>query len=203
MTAYAERRPAQLSGGQQQRVALARALITQPQVLLLDEPLSALDPFLRVRMRAELKRLQRELGVTFIHVTHGQDEALALADDIVLMNKARIEQSGSPREVYGAPRTEFAARFMGGHNVIRHERGKIAVRCDRTRVRRGAEPGALAAIVTGAEFQGSTVTLSLRTHRDDDLAAVLPDGDFYADPFEAGEAVSVAWGPADQHALAE
>jgi putative spermidine/putrescine transport system ATP-binding protein len=203
MAAYAERRPEQLSGGQQQRVALARALITQPQVLLLDEPLSALDPFLRVRMRAELKRLQRELGVTFIHVTHGQDEALALADDIVLMNRARIEQSGSPREVYGAPRTEFVARFMGGHNVISHDRGKIAVRCDRTAVRRGAEPGALAAIVTGAEFQGATVTLSLRTHRDDDLAAVIPDGAFYADPFEPGEAVSVAWEPADQHPLAD
>ena len=94
MQAYAARLPAQLSGGQQQRVALARALITSPQILLLDEPLSALDPFLRLRMRAELKRLQRELAITFIHVTHGQDEAMALADLVVLMNAGRIEQQG-------------------------------------------------------------------------------------------------------------
>ena len=122
-----ERVPAQLSGGQQQRVALARALITEPQILLLDEPLSALDPFLRVRMRAELQRLQRELGIPFVHVTHGQDEALALADLVVVMNKGRIEQAGSPREVFEKPATEFVARFLGGHNVIddarRHDRG--------------------------------------------------------------------------------
>ena len=102
MTHLADRLPAQLSGGQQQRVALARALVTQPQVLLLDEPLSALDPFLRIRMRSELKKLQRELGITFIHVTHGQDEALALADEIVVMNDAVIEQAGPAREVFNA-----------------------------------------------------------------------------------------------------
>ena len=115
---YADRRPAELSGGQQQRVALARALITEPKMLLLDEPLSALDPFLRVRMRAELKRLQRELGITFIHVTHSQEEAMALADLVVVMNEGRIEQQGSPREVFNRPRTEFVARFIGGHNVV-------------------------------------------------------------------------------------
>src|SRR6516165_12212736 len=100
MQAYEARLPAQLSGGQQQRVALARALITSPQILLLDEPLSALDPFLRLRMRAELKRLQRELGITFIHVTHGQDEAMALANIVVLMNGGRIEQQGAPRDIF-------------------------------------------------------------------------------------------------------
>src|ERR1700760_4687866 len=100
MQNYAARLPAQLSGGPQQRVALARALITQPQILLLDEPLSALDPFLRLRMRTELKRLQCELGISFVHVTHSQDEAMALADLIVVMNHGRIEQSGSPREVF-------------------------------------------------------------------------------------------------------
>jgi putative spermidine/putrescine transport system ATP-binding protein len=118
MEDYADRRPAQLSGGQQQRVALARALITHPSVLLLDEPLSALDPFLRAHMRDELKRLQTELGLTFIHVTHSQEEALALADLIVVMQHGRIEQCGTPREVYNQPWTAFVARFIGGHNVF-------------------------------------------------------------------------------------
>ena len=118
LSQYAERLPSQLSGGQQQRAALARALITDPQILLLDEPLSALDPFLRVKMRAELKRLQSELGITFLHVTHSQDEAMALSDQIVVMNDAKIQQSGSPREIYNNPETEFVAKFLGGHNVI-------------------------------------------------------------------------------------
>jgi putative spermidine/putrescine transport system ATP-binding protein len=119
MDGLAERLPEQLSGGQQQRVALARALITKPSVLLLDEPLSALDPFLRIRMREELKRLQRQLGITFIHVTHSQDEALALADLVVVMNAGRIEQVDDARTVFDRPATTFVARFIGGHNVLR------------------------------------------------------------------------------------
>ncbi len=118
MAEYAKRRPNQLSGGQQQRVALARALVTEPSMLLLDEPLSALDPFLRVRMRAELKRLQTDLGISFIHVTHSQEEAMALADLVVVMNDGKIEQAGTARDVFGRPRTPFVARFIGGHNVV-------------------------------------------------------------------------------------
>ncbi|MEM9222024.1 MAG: ABC transporter ATP-binding protein [Pseudomonadota bacterium] len=118
MEEYALRRPNQLSGGQQQRVALARALVTEPSILLLDEPLSALDPFLRVRMRAELKRLQQDLGISFIHVTHSQEEAMALADLVVVMSDGRIEQAGTAREVFSHPRTPFVARFIGGHNVV-------------------------------------------------------------------------------------
>ena len=118
METYATRRPAQLSGGQQQRVALARALITDPEALLLDEPLSALDPFLKIRMRAELKKLQTSLGITFVHVTHTQEEAMALADLIVVMNDGRIEQAAPPRDVFERPATAFVARFMGDHNVI-------------------------------------------------------------------------------------
>jgi len=118
MEAYATRRPAQLSGGQQQRVALARALITDPEALLLDEPLSALDPFLKIRMRAELKKLQTQLGITFVHVTHSQEEAMALADLIVVMNDGKIEQAATPREVFERPATAFVARFMGDHNVV-------------------------------------------------------------------------------------
>ncbi|MGH6753847.1 MAG: ABC transporter ATP-binding protein, partial [Bradyrhizobium sp.] len=100
MERFAERLPAQLSGGQQQRVALARALITQPSALLLDEPLSALDPFLRLRVRGELRKLQKSLGISFVHVTHSQDEALALADLVVLMNVGRIEQQGTAQDVF-------------------------------------------------------------------------------------------------------
>ena len=114
----ADRVPAQLSGGQQQRVALARALVTNPQVLLLDEPLSALDEFLRLRMRSELKRLQTELGITFVHVTHTQPEAIALADQVIIMDHGVVEQSGHPREIYDEPHSPYVARFMGGQNVI-------------------------------------------------------------------------------------
>ena len=194
MTAYGDRLPAQLSGGQQQRVALARALITDPQVLLLDEPLSALDPFLRIRMRAELKRLQRELGISFIHVTHGQDEALALADQIVVMNKARIEQAGPAREVFTTPRTEFVARFMGGHNVISLPRGRYALRADAVRIATsGAE-----AVVTGVEYQGTHVSISARLSGDQDILAVIPEAQFFADPKSPGDAVMLGW---DDHAL--
>jgi putative spermidine/putrescine transport system ATP-binding protein len=118
MTQFADRMPAQLSGGQQQRVALARALITNPRVLLLDEPLSALDEFLRLRMRGELKRLQSKLGITFVHVTHTQPEAIALADTVVVMNQGSIEQAASPHDVYANPRSSYVARFMGGQNVL-------------------------------------------------------------------------------------
>jgi len=114
----ADRMPAQLSGGQQQRVALARALITNPQVLLLDEPLSALDEFLRLRMRVELKRLQHDLGITFIHVTHTQPEAIALADKVIVMDHGIIEQAAHPKEIYDRPHSPYVARFMGGQNVV-------------------------------------------------------------------------------------
>ncbi|MGH8630739.1 MAG: ABC transporter ATP-binding protein [Burkholderiales bacterium] len=118
MKEFADRLPAQLSGGQQQRIALARALITNPRVLLLDEPLSALDEFLRLQMRGELRRIQSEVGITFIHVTHTQMEAIALADMVVVMDQGQIEQAASAREVYDAPRTGYVARFMGGQNVL-------------------------------------------------------------------------------------
>ncbi|MBK0326179.1 ABC transporter ATP-binding protein [Rhodobacteraceae bacterium F11138] len=114
----ADRVPSELSGGQQQRVALARALITNPRVLLLDEPLSALDEFLRLRMRVELKRLQNELGITFVHVTHTQPEAIALADQVVVMDHGTVEQAASPREIYDRPFSPYIARFMGGQNVL-------------------------------------------------------------------------------------
>ncbi|MCB0099187.1 MAG: ABC transporter ATP-binding protein, partial [Caldilineaceae bacterium] len=119
---YALRYPAQLSGGQRQRVALARSLVTEPAVLLLDEPLSALDRFVRIQMRGELQRIQKELGMTFVHVTHSQEEALALADIVVVMDHGHIQQVGSPRAVYEHARTPFVASFMGDHNVVK---GKV------------------------------------------------------------------------------
>jgi putative spermidine/putrescine transport system ATP-binding protein len=115
---FADRLPAELSGGQQQRVALARALITNPRVLLLDEPLSALDEYLRLRMRGELRRIQRELGITFVHVTHTQLEAIAVADQVVVMDHGRIAQAASAGEVFLAPRNAYVARFIGGQNVL-------------------------------------------------------------------------------------
>ncbi len=115
---FADRMPAQLSGGQQQRVALSRALITNPRVLLLDEPLSALDEFLRLQMRGELRRLQRELGITFVHVTHTQLEAIAVADMVVVMEQGRIEQAAPAYDIYNTPTTAYVARFMGGQNVL-------------------------------------------------------------------------------------
>jgi putative spermidine/putrescine transport system ATP-binding protein len=118
LTEFAGRLPAQLSGGQQQRVALARAAITEPRVLLLDEPLSALDEQLRVQMRQELRRMQRELGITFIHVTHTQLEAIALADLVVVMEQGRIKQAGPAREVYATPNDRYVAEFLGGQNVL-------------------------------------------------------------------------------------
>lgn len=114
----AERRPAQLSGGQRQRVALARALVNEPRALLLDEPLSALDPALRREMQGELKRIQRDVGIAFLLVTHDQEEALALSDRIGVMNRGRLEQVGTPQQVYGAPASVFVARFLGGANLI-------------------------------------------------------------------------------------
>jgi putative spermidine/putrescine transport system ATP-binding protein len=126
LTELADRLPANLSGGQQQRVALARAAITEPRVLLLDEPLSALDEQLRVQMRQELRRMQRELGITFVHVTHTQLEAIALADIVVVMEKGKIKQSGAARDVYAYPHDRYVAEFLGGQNVLSGKVEKVA-----------------------------------------------------------------------------
>jgi len=118
LKALANRMPNQLSGGQQQRVALARAIVVKPRVLLLDEPLSALDEFLRLQMRSELREMQKRLGITFIHVTHTQLEAVAVADQVVVMDKGQIEQTASARGIYVDPASPYVARFMGGQNVL-------------------------------------------------------------------------------------
>jgi ABC-type Fe3+/spermidine/putrescine transport system ATPase subunit len=126
LTSMADRRPRQLSGGQQQRVALARALVTEPTVLLLDEPLGDLDRLLQLRMRVELRALQRRLRITFIHVTHNQEEALAIADQIVVMQDGRIQQVGRPQDVYRHPANLFTSGFMGDNNVVPGQVSAIA-----------------------------------------------------------------------------
>ncbi|MDA0166495.1 ABC transporter ATP-binding protein [Solirubrobacter ginsenosidimutans] len=128
------RKPAQLSGGQRQRVALARAIVNRPRVLLLDEPLGALDLKLRVDMQRELKRIQREVGITFVYVTHDQDEALSMSDRLAVFNEGRLEQVGTPAEVYERPANVFVAGFVGVSNVLEREGGRFTVRPEKIRL---------------------------------------------------------------------
>jgi putative spermidine/putrescine transport system ATP-binding protein len=156
MEEFGSRYPSQLSGGQQQRVALARALAARPQVLLLDEPLSALDATIRASLREEIRTIQRQLGITSIYVTHDQEEALALSDRVVVMSRGRVEQVGAPAEIYNAPRTAFVASFVGTLNllparVVDAPAGRVEVEGQSLRV---GQPLAAAA--------GSAVTLALR-----------------------------------------
>jgi len=122
---FAERNIAHLSGGQRQRVALARSLVTEPEILVLDEPLSALDAHLKVRMQSLLVNLQRDLGITFVYVTHSQSEAFSMADRVVIMSRGRIEQIGKPQEIYRAPRSKFVAEFLGSSNIFSGKVSKI------------------------------------------------------------------------------
>lgn len=227
LQAFANRRPDQLSGGQQQRVALARALITKPQALLLDEPLSALDPFLKIRMRAELKRLQSTLGMTFVHVTHSQEEAMALADMIVVMNDGCIEQAASPREIFEKPATPFVARFMGNHNVISgrvveqdgeqttietpggHFKGmgvhagqddtaNLAIRTDHVRITDTPTPDfGFSGIVTNFEDLGAIIKLSVQGAGIDNFTISLRDADYFARPVKTGDAIHLSWAETD------
>ena len=187
-----QRYPSQLSGGQQQRVALARALITKPKLLLLDEPLSALDPFLRIEMRSELKLLQRQLGITFVHVTHSQEEAMALADVILVMNDGKVEQQGSPIELFTKPRNTFVARFIGGHNVIEGEGLPVSIREDRIKLTPGGSDK-----VTGVEFLGSVVRLKVISDRGP-LTVVQSDMEFTKSKLDLGDQVKASWLKKDQ-----
>ena len=202
MAEFAMRLPGQLSGGQQQRIALARSLITEPQVLLLDEPLSALDPFLRVRMREELKRLQRELGISFIHVTHSQDEAMALADLMVVMDLGQIRQTGTPRQIFEAPADAFIARFIGGHNVLPTPHGLVAVRADRCRIGQAGNGASFSGRVVAVEYQGPVVRVALEAQTGEQAAALLPDNLFFAAPVQPGDPATLVWSEADAHPVA-
>jgi putative spermidine/putrescine transport system ATP-binding protein len=134
LSGYGNRKPSQLSGGQRQRVALARAIVNRPQVLLLDEPLGALDLKLREEMQIELKRIQQEVGITFIYVTHDQEEALTMSDRLAVFNEGRIEQMAAPAEVYERPATEFVAGFVGVSNVLERDGRRFTVRPEKIRI---------------------------------------------------------------------
>ena len=198
MSEFSDRLPAQLSGGQQQRVALARALITNPSILLLDEPLSALDPFLRIKMRSELKFLQKKLGITFIHVTHSQDEAMALADMIVVMNNGIIEQVGSPYEIFNYPKNKFIATFVGGHNVIIKNNKYYSIRMDHInldfkKINNRKNNDVNPFTVKEIEFQGQIVKVTGETKNFGELSVQLSDEKFLKKKIEIEDEVFISW----------
>jgi spermidine/putrescine transport system ATP-binding protein len=193
----ADRKPRQLSGGQQQRVALARALAKSPRVLLLDEPLGALDLKLRKEMQVFLKTLHAELGTTFVYVTHDQEEALAMSDRVAVMNAGRIEQIGPPREIYDAPATHFVASFIGDTNFIRGRGATVALRPEQLRVAPAstAANGALAGELVATMVVGPAIQCVVRT---DDGQEVLvrqqrggDDGEL--ERLRAGDRVVLTW----------
>jgi putrescine transport system ATP-binding protein len=181
------RKPHQLSGGQQQRVALARALAPRPRILLLDEPMAALDRKLREETRLELMALQRRLGLTFMIVTHDQDEAMVVADRMAVMQAGRIAQLGPPRVVYERPATRQVAEFIGEVNLI----GDLAVRPEKITLHRAAEPGALAGEVAEYAYLGDRTRYLVRTE-----AQVLKATEASAPTHAIGDAVWLTW-PAD------
>ncbi len=188
------RKPAELSGGERQRVALARSLVVEPDVLLLDEPLAALDPKLRKQMRLELKQIERRVGITFLLVTHDQEEALSMSDQVAVMNDGRIEQVGTPEDVYLRPRTPFVAGFLGAVNWI----DGIGLRPECTRVcRPGSRNGDCwrPGVVTGSVFLGNCVHILTRLASGSEAVAEVPRE---AGAFQAGEAVEICWHPQDE-----
>ncbi|MCK8478419.1 ABC transporter ATP-binding protein [Microbacterium aurugineum] len=205
----ADRLPHQLSGGQRQRIALARALILRPQVLLLDEPLGALDKQLREQMQIELKQIQREVGITFIFVTHDQEEALTLSDRVAVFNGGRVEQVGAPRDVYERPETEFVARFLGLSNLIGGElaealtgdRRTMSVRPERMRLTgrdAALSPGEvfLDGTITEIVYTGPATRYLIATDAGMDVIAERPNARHSAaDDLARGHHVRVVWSP--------
>ena len=186
------RMPSELSGGERQRVALARSLVLEPDVMLLDEPLSALDPQLRKQVRAELKDLQRRVGVTFVFVTHDQEEALSMSDRIAVMNGGKVEQVGSPKEIYQRPATKFVASFLGAMNWI----DGIGVRPEATRIARETPGnGARRGVVSRCVFLGAAIHVEARLDGGEMLVAqVAADGRAFAE----GESVHLWWSANDE-----
>ena len=211
LTGYGRRKPNQLSGGQRQRVALARALVNRPKVLLLDEPLGALDLKLREEMQVELKAIQRDIGITFVFVTHDQGEALSMSNRIAVFNNGRIEQVGMPREIYDAPTTTFVATFVGTSNVLTVERSRRllgvnaahAIRPERIRIGVPAGDGEVSVdgVLSDIQYLGSECRVRAELGDDDHLlASVSSDaavGLSIADPIRLTWARSAAFAVAD------
>ncbi|QDX91701.1 ABC transporter ATP-binding protein [Brevibacterium sp. JNUCC-42] len=197
LTEYQKRKPKQLSGGQQQRVAIARAIINNPRVLLLDEPLGALDYQLRKNLQVELKNIQRNLGITFIYVTHDQDEAMSMSDRIAVVNQGRIEQLGTPEEIYYKPTSLFVATFIGENNIMNTKAGLLGVRPEKIRLYKENEEVAQhksQGIIEDIIFLGNIFKVFVRAEDDIVITAHLYEkGSWYK-----GERVGVFWAEEDE-----
>jgi putative spermidine/putrescine transport system ATP-binding protein len=191
---YGERKPVQLSGGQRQRVALARSIVNRPKVLLLDEPLGALDLKLRQEMQVFLKSLQRELGMTFLYVTHDQEEALTMSDHVAVFNEGKIEQVGSPNEVYEQPATEFVAGFVGTSNIVERGGKRYSVRPERIELNGSGEPAVVADVV----FVGAFTRILVETDAGNRLTVIKQNDGSTVEP---GTRVHVRWQDEDAYEL--
>ncbi len=220
---FAERSVETLSGGQRQRVALARSLVTEPQMLLLDEPLSALDAHLVIRMQSVLTRLQRKLGITFVYVTHSQSEAFAMADRVVIMSEGEIAQSGLPRDIYRAPANRFVAEFVGRNNIIAGVvradgnvietslgtfpvsapagPASLVVSADLMNVAREPAPASIPCTLISEEFIGSIVTLYLEASDGSEFMVQLQERALGELDLSAGGLLHLSWDPEAVHLL--
>jgi putative spermidine/putrescine transport system ATP-binding protein len=191
---YGGRKPVQLSGGQRQRVALARSIVNRPKVLLLDEPLGALDLKLRQEMQLFLKALQRDLGMTFIYVTHDQEEALTMSDQVAVFNEGRIEQVGAPEEIYERPATEFVAGFVGTSNIVERDGRRLCVRPERISFDSAGDPATIHDVV----FVGAFTRYLVATDRGEQLAVVQQND---RPPLSRGARVQLTWRDEDAFQL--
>lgn len=199
----ADRRPSQLSGGQRQRIALARAIVVEPKVLLLDEPLGALDLKLREQMQIELKQLQRQLAITFVFVTHDQEEALTLSDRIAVFNNGKIEQLGTPQELYEKPKSEFVAGFVGTSNIFDEKaalalfgkKGRFALRPEKVSVSDKKKAGSIQGVVSEVIYLGSFTRLMI------DVAGIHVKATVPADVFHRDQTVQINMSDTDLVAL--
>ncbi|MEH6365206.1 MAG: ABC transporter ATP-binding protein [Pseudomonas marincola] len=206
LAGYGDRKPAQLSGGQRQRVALARALVNRPRVLLLDEPLGALDLKLREQMQGELKKLQRQLGITFIFVTHDQTEALSMSDRVAVFNKGRIEQVDTPRNLYMKPATPFVAEFVGTSNVLRGEIAQrltgsaqpFSIRPEHIQFAEGpasSQHVELSGVLHDIQYQGAATRFELKLDNGENLSISQANSQWgtQAQPLTLGQQVTARW----------
>jgi putative spermidine/putrescine transport system ATP-binding protein len=197
---FGDRKPVQLSGGQRQRIALARAIVNHPQVLLLDEPLGALDLKLRQEMQSELKRIQQEVGITFVYVTHDQEEALTMSDRIAVFSQGRIDQIGTPAEVYERPANEFVAAFVGISNLLERDGRRFTIRPEKiTLLADGERPGsgehAERGTIREVLYAGSITRYTVELEQGGELVVVRQNTSGPQQAGEEGRPATVAWDP--------